>query len=112
MPLEIIKRDITKIKVDYVVDTLSIFKNEIKHNPIINPTQEIQNVYLKSLKNAVELNKKSVALTLIKNKNTDLIQINTLKIATDAIKEFLHNNEIEVFLITSDKEDLNFPKEL
>ena len=52
MPLEIIKRDITKIKVDYVVDTLSIFKNEIKHNPIINPTQEIQ--LLKMLLNLIK----------------------------------------------------------
>lgn len=112
MPLEIIKRDITKIKVDYVVDTLSIFKNEIKHNPITNSTQEIKNVYLKYLKNAVELNKKSVALTLIQTKNIDYAQINTLKIATDVIKEFLYNNELEVYLLTSNKEDLNFPKEL
>ena len=104
MPFIISKKNNSRIKTDAICFSDGPFGDayvtkEGNHYEI-HAGEPLRSFYLSSLQKAKELELMSIAMPLLsKDRNVE-----TLKIATDTIAEFLEGNEMNVYLLVEDKE--------
>ena len=103
MSLKIVRRDITTLEVDAIVNAANV------RLAVGGEENLLRNCYTNSLKLTVEKNLQSIAFPLISSGIYGYPPVDALKTAVAAIEDFLKNNDLKVvFTVMNQKLIDNF----
>lgn len=105
MPFTIVRQDITRMSVDVIADPIYRGGN-------CGDEETLRVSYLNSLKLAVENSCESIAFPVISGGLHVNPQKDALQIATETIRGFLMNHDLDVYLVVSDRETFTVSEDL